>query len=208
MRRLLLLLLTAVVVGQIHPAGAQAVDQSEVMKPGPLREMVFGDANAPVTVIEYTSLTCHHCQDFHKKTWPAVRAKYVDTGKIRFILREFPLDQLAMAGFMLARCSGDEKWYSVIDVLYQNSAAWEHSDKPLDALSNIMRQTGMTRAELETCLSNERLFEDIKQIRERASKTFRVASTPTFFINGNRHAGAPTLDQFSKLVDPLLTKTP
>jgi protein-disulfide isomerase len=116
-------------------AFAQSADVAELVQPGPLPEKVFGDSNAPVTVIEYASLTCHHCQNFHKNTWPSLKAKYVDTGKVRFIMREFPLDPLAMAGFMLARCAGEDKWYPVVDLLYQTGEGWAHSGNPVDALA-------------------------------------------------------------------------
>lgn len=96
-----------------------------------------------MTVIEYASLTCHHCQNFHKTTWPSFKAKYVDTGKVRFRMREFPLDPLATAGFMLARCAGEDKWYPVVDMLDQPGMAWNRADKPFDALVQVMRQAGM-----------------------------------------------------------------
>jgi protein-disulfide isomerase len=189
-------------------ANAQSIDQAELLKAGPLPDKVIGDANAPVTIVEYASLTCHHCMDFHTRTWPAFKAKYVDTGKVRFIMREFPLDQLAAAGFMLARCSGDAKWYGVVDMLYTTQEKWAHAAKPVEALAQTMRQTGMNKAEFEKCLSDDKLFNGITETRERGAKIFGVSSTPTFFINGRKESGALTLEQMDKIVAPLLEKKP
>ncbi|HEV7327517.1 MAG TPA: DsbA family protein [Bosea sp. (in: a-proteobacteria)] len=183
------------------PALAQA--PNALLDPGPLPEKVFGAAEAPVTVIEYASLTCHHCMNFHIKTWPAFKAKYVDTGKVRFIIREFPLDPLAMAGFMLARCAGEDKWYPVVDMFYRTQEGWAHSDKPLDGLTQAMRQAGMGKDGVEACLKREDVYQGIKQISERA-KGFGVESTPTFFVNGKKEVGALSLAQFDAILAPLL----
>jgi protein-disulfide isomerase len=184
------------------PALAQA--PTALLDPGPLPEKVFGVAEAPVTVIEYASLTCHHCMNFHMKTWPEFKAKYVDTGKVRFIIREFPLDPLAMAGFMLARCAGEDKWYPVVDMFYRTQEGWAHSDKPLDGLTQAMRQAGMGKDGVEACLKREDVYQGIKQVSERG-KGFGVDSTPTFFVNGKKEVGALSLEQFDAILTPLLT---
>lgn len=192
-------LLSAIVT---TPAQAQRMADKILTEPGPLPEKVFGSADAKVTVIEYASLTCHHCRDFHTKTWPAVKEKYVESGKVRFILREFPLDQLALAGFMLARCSGD-KWYDTVDMLYRSDDAWAHAQNPLEGLRALMRQTGMSNERFEACLSDDKLQNDIVTISRNGS-TAGVTSTPTFFINGKKFQGFMTLEQFAAIVDPLL----
>jgi protein-disulfide isomerase len=173
-------------------------------QPGPLPEKVFGRADAPVTVVEYASLTCHHCINFHVNTWPAFRAKYVDTGQVRFIVREFPLDALATAGFMLARCAGEAKWYPMVDVLYRTKESWGHAPNPADALLQISRQAGFTQDSFNACLSDQTLFTNIRAVSERGSKEFGVNSTPTFFVNGQRHTGALTLEEFDRILAPLL----
>jgi protein-disulfide isomerase len=183
------------------PALAQA--PTALLDPGPLPEKVFGAAEAPVTVIEYASLTCHHCMNFHMNTWPELKAKYVDTGKVRFIIREFPLDPLAMAGFMLARCAGEDKWYPVVDMFYRTQEGWAHSDKPLDGLTQAMRQAGMGKDGVEACLKREDIYQGIKQVSERG-KGFGVDSTPTFFVNGKKEVGALSLEQFDAILAPLL----
>lgn len=192
----------AVVTTRPETARAQALDPAALLKPGPLPEQAFGDPNAPVTVIEYASLTCHHCQNFHKTTWPSLKAKYVDTGKVRFVMREFPLDPLATAGFMLARCAGEGKWYPVVDLLY-TSDTWAHAEKPVDALAQTMRQAGVTREQFDSCLRDEKLYQNVVETSRRGSQ-FGVSSTPTFFINGRKEVGALTLEQMEKIIEPLL----
>ncbi|CAD5289146.1 Disulfide bond formation protein DsbA [Bosea sp. 62] len=201
-RRLILQSLAFGLAGSLSlPALAQA--PTALLDPGPLPEKVFGAAEAPVTVIEYASLTCHHCMNFHMKTWPEFKGKYVDSGKVRFIIREFPLDPLAMAGFMLARCAGEDKWYPVVDMLYRTQESWAHSDNPLDGLTQAMRQTGMGKDGVEACLKREDIYQGIKQVSERG-KGFGVESTPTFFVNGKKEVGALSLEQFDAILAPLL----
>lgn len=190
--------------GAIDASFAQSVDTAELLKPGPLEEKAFGSPSAPVTIIEYASLTCPHCRRFHVETWAAFREKYVDTGKVRFIMREFPLDQLATAGAMLARCAGDELWYPVTDMLYQTQESWARSGKPLETLSRSLQMAGVSRSEFNACLKDETLFQSIGKVRERAASQFGVDGTPTFFINGQKKVGALSLDEFSAVVDPLL----
>lgn len=201
-------LATSLVFVRGSVSAQETVDQAELLKPGPLPDKVMGSPDAPVTVIEYASLTCHHCQNFHKTTWPSFKAKYVDTGKVRFIIREFPLDPLATAGFMLARCAGEDKWYPVVDMLYQTGEAWNHADKPYDALVQVMRQTGMGRETVEACLRDEKIYNGIRQVADRATQSFKVDSTPTFFINGRKEVGALSLDRFEKILEPLLAAKP
>ena len=186
-----------------RPLMAQQASVMKLMEPGPLPEKSFGPADAKVTVIEYASVTCHHCMNFHTETWPKLKEKYVDTGKIRFIMREFPLDTLATAGFMLARCAGDDRWYPMLDLLYRSQEAWAHAKNPADELVNVVKQAGMTKDGFEACLSDQKLLDGINKTRTRGSE-LGVNSTPTFFINGQKHAGALTVEQFDKILEPLL----
>lgn len=185
------------------PARAQRMADKILSEPGPLPERAFGAKDARVTVVEYASLTCHHCRDFHTKTWPAVKARYVDTGKVRFVLREFPLDRMALGGFMLARCSGDDKWYQTIDTLYRNDDAWAHAANPLEGLRALMLNAGMSNERFEACLADKALQENVIAV-SRDGSIAGVTSTPTFFINGTKYQGFMTIEQFAAIVDPLL----
>jgi protein-disulfide isomerase len=203
-RRTLLLSAAAVALVPISQAQADAALAARLLQPGPLAEQVFGSPDAKVTVVEYASLTCHHCIRFHVDTWPAFKANYVDTGRVRFIIREFPLDNLALAGFMLARCAGEGKWYPMVDMLYRSKETWGHAPNPADALLQVVRQAGMSKESFDACLSDNALFANVRSVYERGAKEFGVNSTPTFFVNGQRHVGALTLEQFDKILEPLL----
>ncbi|MBV9557138.1 MAG: DsbA family protein [Pseudolabrys sp.] len=176
------------------------------MQPNPLGEMALGSDKAKVTVIEYASMTCPHCAHFSEATWPQFRKDYVDTGKVRFIFREFPLDPLAAAGFMLARCAANdnsEKYFAMIDTLFAQQKTWV-VQKPLEPLKAIAKQAGMTEDQFTACLSNQKLVEGLEAVRTRASEKLGVNSTPTFFINGEKKSGDLALDDLVKAVTPYL----
>jgi protein-disulfide isomerase len=185
---------------------ADDVSQAELMKPQALPDMVLGSDKAPVTVVEYASMTCPHCAHFAENTFPAFKKKYIDTGKVRYMLREFPLDPLAAAGFMLARCAGEkdkERYYAMVDTLFRQQPTWI-VNKPLPALLSIAKQAGLTKESFDACLANQKLLDEIQAERQNAIDAFKVKSTPTFFINGSRHVGALTIEEMSKAIDPYL----
>jgi protein-disulfide isomerase len=206
-RQTLQLLGTAAVTALIatsFPALAQNVAPADLAAPGPLGDVALGPADAKVTIVEYASLTCSHCAAFHKETWPELKKRYVDTGKVRFILREFPLDPLAMAGFMLARCDGEGKYYPITDLLFDQQRNWAFTEKPLDALRGMMRQAGFSQEKFDTCLKDQKLYDAVNAVKNRGTEQFKVDSTPTFFINGQRHAGNMSIDELEKIIKPLL----
>lgn len=175
--------------------GPDKVSVEELMKPGPLPDLVLGKADAPATVVEYASLTCGHCANFHNKAFPAIKEKLIDTGKIKFILREFPLDNLATAAAMLTRCAGGEKTYPLAAVLFQKQEEWAFvRTNPVPELFKIARQAGFTQEAFDKCLTDQKLMDDVMAVRERASKTFGVNSTPTFFVNGTRLRAQATVE--------------
>ncbi len=186
---------------------AQAkVSEVELMAPGALPDMVMGDAKAPVTVIEYASMTCPHCAHFTETTFPELKKRYIDTGKVRFIFREFPLDQLAAAAFMLARCAGEtdsSKYFTMVDTMFRQQRVWA-VEKPLPPLLALAKQAGFTQSAFEACLQNQKLLDGIEAVRTRATDKFKVQSTPSFFINGTLFAGALTIEDMAKQIDPLL----
>ncbi len=178
----------------------------ELMAKEALPDIVQGKADAPVTMIEYASMTCTHCAHFHKTVYPTLIKDYVDTGKVRFILREFPLDPLATAGFMLARCEGADKRAAVVDLLFDQQQNWAFVDKPLEALSGILKQTGMSKEAFEACLKDQKLYDQINEVRDRGGQAFGVNATPTFFVNGTKVTGELNPDTLGKVLDPLVNK--
>ena len=189
------------------PALAQnaRVDVEQLMADEALPDVVEGQANAPVTVVEYASMTCSHCAAFANNVYPTLKSKYIDTGKAKYILREFPLDPLATAGFMLARCSGDKR-EAMIALLFAQQKNWAFVEKPLDGLSSIVKQTGMSQESFEKCLKDQALYDKVNMVRDRGAEKFGVNATPTFFINGKRVSGEMTVDQIDKEITPLLPK--
>jgi protein-disulfide isomerase len=186
----------AVAETPLAPSALEALNGKQ-----PLPDVVVGRADAPATIVEYASMTCSHCAAFHKDVWPALKAKYVDTGKAKLILREFPLDQLALGAFMLARCAGPEKREAVVDRLFDHQADWAFVANPLAKLKDQMQAAGMSEADFAACLKNQSLFDEVKQEREIAASKLGVDSTPTFFIDGQM-LGDHTLDQFDKILTP------
>jgi protein-disulfide isomerase len=204
-------LATAFALSTLPPFGGQALAQAkisevELMAPGPLPDMVMGDPKAKVTVIEYASMTCPHCAHFAETTFPEFKKRYVDTGKVRYIFREFPLDQLAAAAFMLARCASEtdsSKYFTMIDTMFKQQRVWA-VEKPLPPLMTLAKQAGFTEATFNACLQNQKLLDGIEAVRTRAVDKFKVQSTPSFFINGTLTAGAMTIDEMAKQIEPLL----
>lgn len=178
----------------------------EMMAPSALPDIVQGKADAPVTIVEYASMTCPHCAHFHATVYPWLVKNYVDTGKVKFILREFPLDPLAAAAFMLARCEGPDKRNAVVDLLFDQQQSWAYNDKPLEALYNAMKLTGMSKPQFDKCLQDQKLQDNVYAVSERGGKTFGVNATPTFFVNGEKVTGEVTEQSLAKILDPLLNK--
>jgi protein-disulfide isomerase len=189
-----------------NAAYAQKASDAELLKPDPLGEMTLGPANAPVTIIEYASMTCSHCAHFATTTMPELKKRYIDTGKVRYMLREFPLDPLAAAGFMLARCAAKDdpnKYYALIDTLFQQQSTWV-VQKPVEPLKAIGRQAGLSAQAFDACLANQSMLDKIETVRKTAAEKLGVNSTPTFFINGEKVSGDISIDDLAKKMEPYL----
>lgn len=191
-------------------AGAQSrsaeasVDAAKVAEAGKLKDMVYGKADAPVTIVEYASLTCSHCADFTINTFPKIKEKYIDTGKARLIFREFPFDPRATAAFMLARCAPEDRYFPMIDVFFKQQQQWAGAADGEAALLQIAKLAGFTQESFKACLTNQQVLDDVRATMERGSQEFGVSATPTFFINGQKYAGALSVDEMSAIIDKLL----
>jgi len=187
-----------------HPkAETSEPDLAELAKPGPDGDIAVGSDKAPVTVIEYASMTCPHCAHFATETFPELQKRYIDTGKVRFIFREFPLDALAAAGFMLARCAGKDKFLPIVETLFAKQPEWI-VQKPLQPLMDIAKQFGFSQQSFDQCLANQQVLDGIQAVRDRAATKLGVNSTPTFFVNGKRLVGDQSIDALAKAIDPYL----
>ena len=184
------------------PAFAQS--EEELLAPQALPDMQLGPDDAPVTIVEYASMTCPHCAHFHETTLPALKEKYIDTGKVRFILREFPFDPRAAAAIMLARCAPEAQFFPMVDVLFKQQRTWATAADGREALLQIARLAGFTQESFEACLTNQKLLDDVNAVRTKVANEFGVQSTPTFIINGKRYPGNMSIELMSAIIDPLL----
>jgi protein-disulfide isomerase len=190
---------------QRKKAGPTEVSAEELMKPGPLPDLVLGKDDAPITVVEYASMTCGHCANFHNTVFPVLKEKYIDTGKVRFIMREFPLDNLAAGASMLARCAGGDKTFPLIGALFHTQETWAFvRGDPRPELFKVAKQAGFTQESFDKCLADQKLLDDISAVRTRGTEQFGVNSTPTFFINGKKMTSGPSVEEFDKAFGAIL----
>ncbi|WP_102959882.1 DsbA family protein [Mangrovicella endophytica] len=184
------------------PEAAGSVDVAKLMAEGPLKDIVIGDPKAPVTIVEYASTTCSHCRDFHEETLPTLKKDYIDTGKAKLILREFPFDPRALAAFMLARCTNDDaKRTAMVDILFQQQDQWARAENASVALLGIAKLAGFTQDSFTACLSDKALQQKVVETQQRGETEFGVNATPTFFINGDKYAGALSPEQMAAVID-------
>ncbi|WP_080943842.1 DsbA family protein [Sinorhizobium meliloti] len=186
------------------PKSEGSVDMAKLLEPGALPEMALGEANAPVTIVEYMSMTCPHCANFHNDTFDAIKAKYIDSGKVRFIVREFPFDPRAAAAFMLARCAPEGQYFPMVSMLFKQQEQWAAAQNGRDALLQLSKLAGFTQESFEACLTNQKLLDDVNAVMQRGAKEFGVKSTPTFFVNGEHYSGDMSVDVMSALIDSKL----
>ncbi|KQZ94095.1 disulfide bond formation protein DsbA [Mesorhizobium sp. Root157] len=185
------------------PASAGDVNMAELLKPGALPDKALGKEDAKVTIVEYASMTCPHCAHFAETTYPELKTKYIDTGKVRFIFREFPFDPRAEAGFMLARCAGDN-YFPMIEVLFKQQQTWAAAENVKDAMFQLSKLAGFTQESFNACLTDQALLDQVRAVQKRGADEFKVDSTPTFFINGKTYKGALSIEEMSAIIDPLV----
>ncbi len=189
-------------------ADGDKYDVKKLNAPDGLADHFLGDENSNVTVIEYASSTCPACASFHINTFPQLKETYIDTNKIKFILRPFVLNILDAVVFMLAYKAGESSsnnYYTILDAYMKTQSQWAQSDKPRDALLEIAKQYGFTKESFDAALTNKEVFEGMERLREQASKEFDMHGTPSFYINGTQLAGNQPFAAMAAAIDPLLS---
>ena len=185
---------------------ALAQSATDVAKPQSLPDMALGPADAKVTIVEYASMTCPHCAAFNDQVFSKIKSEFIDTGKVRYVFREFPLDIKAAAGSMLSRCiaNGDpNKYFAVTDLLFKSQNDWVMKNTT-ESLTRIGKQAGLTQQQVEECLKDQALLDKIAADQKYASEVLKVDSTPTFFVNGEKIKGETSIEEFEKKINPLL----
>ncbi len=177
------------------PTGAAAVQPDD---------HVLGSAEAPVTIIEYASLTCPHCATFHQGTLPKLKSDYVDTGKVRFVYRDFPLDQVALRAAALAECAPRDRYFGLLEILFQSQANWATASDPLAALVRIGKLGGLSEEQVQACMNDEQRLDAVVAERLAGEEAFDIRSTPTFIVNGKKYSGTLTFEQMQDILRPLL----
>jgi protein-disulfide isomerase len=193
-------------LGRDRTTAESDIDPADLAKAPPLGDMALGAANAPVTIIEYASMTCPHCAAFTEKVFPKIKSEYIDSGKIRFVFREFPLDIKAAAGSMLARCVAKDdagKYFAVVDMLFRQQESWALKNTT-ETLIRIGKQAGLSQQQVEDCLKDQALLDKIAADQKYANEVLKVNSTPTFFLNGEMMKGEQSFEEFDKRIKSLL----
>ncbi|MGP8121167.1 MAG: DsbA family protein [Xanthobacteraceae bacterium] len=193
----------------IGSAAAQSQSAAAVATPSALGDMALGSETATVTIVEYASLTCPHCAAFYLNVFPKLKAEYIDTGKVRYIFREFPLNELDAVAIMFARCIGKSdtgKYFAVVDLLFRQQPEWvtNKMDVAETALRRVGRQAGLSNEAFTACTKDQKVLDGIQATQKYASTMLKVQSTPTFFVNGTMVTGETSLEAFEKLINPLL----
>jgi len=181
-----------------------AVSIDELMKPGPLGEMSEGSDTAEVTIIEYSSMTCPHCASFHNNVYPKLKEKYIDTGKVRLIMREFPLDRVALAAVMIVRCADKSQHFPMTEILFKQQPVWARAKDPATELFKVAKLAGFSEDKFNACINNKEIAQGVLEVMNKGRDKFAVQSTPTFFINGEKVNGTSNFEDFEKLILPYI----
>lgn len=163
---------------------------------------VLGNPNAPITVIEYASLTCSHCAHFHTQILPEIKKKWIDTGKVKLVYRDFPLDQVAVKAAQIAECAGNDKYFGVLDIIFRGQPQWATSQDPLTELAKPLRIAGMGESEIKACLANDAMSNAVLN-DYKSGEALGVNSTPTLFINGQLYRGSRSVDELDSVLSKL-----
>lgn len=169
----------------------------------PLPDMVLGNPDAPIEIIEYASMTCPHCAAFHNDTMPQLKEEWIDTGRAKLVFREFPLDRLAVVASAVARCAGPEHYFGFIDVLFETQNTWARAEEPIDAIKQMVRMGGLDPAMVDTCISDSGMIDGVIATRLYGEQNYEIKSTPSFIIDGEVHAGDLTYEEMDALLSEL-----
>lgn len=167
-------------------------------------DLVYGRADAPVTILEYAALTCPHCAHFHVDVLPELKKRYIDTGAVKLIFRDFPFESLGLRAHMLARCAGPERRVGFMDVLFKQQKAWASAPDPIKALQQVAKIGGVSEADFQACMTDRAVEEAVLKNRMEGEQKDKVTSTPTIFVNGQRFNGNRNIEELGKALDPLL----
>jgi protein-disulfide isomerase len=169
-----------------------------------IAERVLGDPDAPVTIIEYSSLTCPHCAAFHADTLPTLKERYIDTGQAKLVFRDFPLDQNALNAAVIAHCAGEDRYFAFLEAMFASQERWARSANPTESLLQLAGLGGMPREQAEACLADEAMVDAVLKKRLDGQEEFAIASTPSFIINGEMVSGNQSVDEFATVIEAAL----
>jgi protein-disulfide isomerase len=211
MREIWFALVAVLSLSGIVPAAAQtpskpAANTASLLAPTP-QDRILGRSDAPITIVEYASLTCSHCAHFDKDVLPKVKQKWIDSGKAKLILRDFPLDEPAMRAAMVARCAPPERFYPLVDTFFADQEKWVTAKDYRAALERLAKLGGVGDKEFKICISDKKLEDQVAQSRLTAAQDLGVDATPTFFINGTKYNGEPSFEAFDQLLSGLAAKS-
>ncbi|HCK20310.1 MAG TPA: disulfide bond formation protein DsbA [Thalassospira sp.] len=168
------------------------------------KEHVMGDENAPVTMIEYASLTCPHCASFHNEVLPEIKEKLIDTGKLKLIYRDYPLDGVALRAAAIAQCAGEDRYFGVLGMLFKSQMTWARSQDPVASIKEVVRFAGMTGDAVDACIADQELIDGIVGSRMTGEQEFNVSSTPSFILDGDLIEGSREAELFIEKVEDLI----
>jgi protein-disulfide isomerase len=192
---------TAGTAGAPETKGLTGPPPAELLAPGPLGEHVLGKATAPVTLIEYASLTCPHCRNYHQNIFPKVKRELIDTGKVRYIIREFPIGRSAGNAALVNFCAADGKWFPLFEAYLARQSEWVSQEVRLEEIFKVAQSSGMSRETFDKCLANQSIIDGLNEVKQRGRK-FGVIGTPTFFANGRKAQGEVTFEEIKALIEP------
>ena len=212
MREIWFVALLGLVLAAVHPASAQApkpgtkADADKVLALT-REDRILGKPDAPITIVEYGSLSCPHCAHFDVTVLPKIKKTWIDTGKVRLVFRDFPLDDEALRAEMIARCAPPARYYALIDLLFGNQDKWVLEKDWQGALERLVQLAGIGKKQFDACLANKAVEDQVAQSRLTAAQQLGVDATPTFFINGKKFEGEPTVEAFDQLLSGLAGKS-